>query len=92
MFRVHKSPQSFLLSNKVYHIELNGTGNAFIFRDGKALPAIWWRLTINQPLSLTDLTGNPIPLHPGNTFFQVLGKSSYYWAEGNQWHFDFSTP
>jgi len=88
----HIFANQFDEEDEVYHIELNGTGNAFIFRDGKALPAIWWRLTINQPLSLTDLTGNPIPLHPGNTFYQVLGKSSYYWAEGNQWHFDFSTP
>ncbi len=78
--------------DEVYHINLIDSGNAFVFRDGMAYPARWFRTDIDQPLLLTTPSGAPIYLKPGNTFYQVIGETSTDWAEGADWHFDFHTP
>jgi len=45
---------------------------ALIFRDGVQLVGVWNRQERWDMLTLTDETGNPIPLKPGNTFFEVI--------------------
>ncbi len=78
--------------DEIYHINLIDSGNAFVFRDGMAYPARWMRTDIDQPLLLTTLSGTPIYLKPGNTFYQVIGETSTDWSDGADWHFDFKTP
>jgi hypothetical protein len=78
--------------DEVYHIDLLASGNAFVFRDGVATPAIWNRTDEDQPLLLTTLTGNPIYLRPGRTFYEVMGVTSTYSQDGADWHFNFQTP
>ena len=78
--------------DEVYHINLIDSGNAFVFRDGMAYPARWFRTDIDQPLLLTTPSGTPIYLKPGNTFYQVVGETSTDWSDGADWHFDFKTP
>jgi hypothetical protein len=78
--------------DEVYHIDLIASGNAYVFRDGVAIPAIWNRTDENQPLLLTTLTGSPIYLRPGRTFYEVLGVNSTYTQDGTDWHFVFQTP
>jgi hypothetical protein len=78
--------------DEVYHIDLLDSGNAYVFRDGFATPAIWNRTDINQPLLLTTLTGNPIYLRPGRTFYEVMGVTSTYSQTNTDWHFIFKTP
>ncbi len=78
--------------DEVYHINLVDSGNAFVFRDGVAYPARWMRTDIDQPLLLTTLSGTPIYLKPGTTFYQVIGETSTDWSEGTNWHFEFQTP
>jgi hypothetical protein len=78
--------------DQVYHIDLIASGNAYVFRDGVATPAIWNRTDENQPLLLTTLTGNPIYLRPGHTFYEVMGVHSTYKQDGANWHFVFQTP
>ena len=78
--------------DEVYHIDLLDSGNAYVFRDGYATPAIWKRTDVNQPLLLTTLTGVPIYLRPGQTFYQVLGFTSTYTQSGSDWRFVFKTP
>jgi len=78
--------------DEVYHIDLIASGNAYVFRDGVATPAIWNRTDENQPLLLTTLTGNPIYLRPGRTFYEVMGVHSTYTQDGTDWHFVFQTP
>jgi hypothetical protein len=78
--------------DEVYHIDLVDSGNAYVFRDGFATPAIWNRTDVNQPLLLTTLSGNPIYLRPGNTFYEVMGVTSTYKQDGTDWHFVFNTP
>jgi hypothetical protein len=78
--------------DEVYHIDLLAYGNAFVFRDGVATPAIWNRTDEDQPLLLTTVTGNPIYLRPGRTFYEVMGVNSTYTQDGTDWHFVFQTP
>ncbi len=78
--------------DQVYHIELVDSGNAYVFRDGVALPAKWNRIAENQPILLTTLDGNPIFMHPGRTFYEVIGSTSTYTQHGTDWKFHFATP
>jgi hypothetical protein len=78
--------------DEVYHIDLLASGNAYVFRDGAAAPALWHRTDLDQPLLLTTLTGNPIYLRPGRTFYEVMGVTSAYSQAGSDWHFVFQTP
>jgi hypothetical protein len=78
--------------DEVYHIDLLASGSAYVFRDGVATPAIWNRTDEDQPLLLTTLTGDPIYLRPGRTFYEVMGVNSTYTQDGTDWHFNFQTP
>jgi hypothetical protein len=83
---------SFDLEDEVYHIEIIDSGDAFVFRDGTAIPARWYRTDSDQPILLTALDGSPIFLRPGRTFYEMLGESSTYEQSGTDWRFTFSTP
>jgi hypothetical protein len=78
--------------DEIYHINLVDSGKAYVFRDGKGVPARWARTDLDQPLLLTTPDGKPIYLKPGRTFYQVLGSTSTDWSENADWHFEFSTP
>ncbi|NWF63533.1 MAG: DUF3048 domain-containing protein [Chloroflexi bacterium] len=78
--------------DEVYNPSLIDYGSAYVFRDGLALPARWYRTSIDQPILLTDLSGMPIYLRPGQTFYQVMGVTSNQIQEGADWRFEFKTP
>jgi len=78
--------------DEVYHIDLLDFGNAYVFRDGIALPARWNRAQRDQPILLTTLDGAPIHMRPGRTFNQVIGTTSTYQLNGSEWRFAFQTP
>ena len=78
--------------DEIYHINLVDSGTAFVFRGGFAYPARWARTDIDQPLLITTVSGAPIYLKPGNTFYEVIGETSTDWSDGTNWHFDFHTP
>lgn len=92
IFVPHTFANQFNAEDQVYNIDLLDFGNAIVFRDGKVIQAFWNRTDVNQPLLLTDLTGNPIYLRPGRTFYEVLGTTSTYTQDGADWHFAFRTP
>jgi hypothetical protein len=89
-------PHTFANQNEahdeVYHIDLLNKGQAYVFRDGLAYPALWYRAALDQPILLTDLNDLPIYLKPGRTFYQVIGMSSTYSQSGTDWYFNFKTP
>lgn len=89
-------PYTFATRNEaedeVYHVDLVDSGNAYVFRDGVAIPATWERIDQNQPILLTSLLGTPIYLHPGQTFYEVIGTTSSYTQNGTDWLFQFATP
>jgi len=78
--------------DEAYHVDLIDSGNAFVFRNGRAVPAHWFRTDIDQPLLVTNLDGSPVYLKPGQTFFEVIGETSTLAQDGADWHFGFQTP
>lgn len=78
--------------DEVYHIDLLGSGKAYVFRDGNVVQATWNRIQVDQPLLLISSTGAPIYLKPGITFYQVVGTTSGSWHDSSDWHFTFDTP
>jgi len=78
--------------DEVYNPQLIDYGDAYVFRDGVAIPARWNRTVLDQPILLTDLVGNPIYLRPGQTFYQVMGVTSTKILNGDEWRFEFQTP
>ena len=89
-------PYTFATQNEaedeIYHIDLIDYGNAYVFRDGTAIPAKWNRIDEHQPILLTSLLGTPIYLRPGHTFDEVIGTTSSYTQNGTDWLFQFATP
>jgi hypothetical protein len=53
-------------------IELWGSGEALLLRDGQRFVARWERPLREQPLRLTMPDGAALPLKPGTTWFQVF--------------------
>ena len=57
---------------KSIEIQIWGEGEATIFRDGQCFDGRWQRNDPADMLTFTDLDGNPLPLAPGNTWFQLV--------------------
>jgi hypothetical protein len=57
--------------NHLYH-ELKGSGDALIFRDGKAEKAKWTRLTEDENDTYTTLEGEPFVFTRGQIWVQLL--------------------
>lgn len=53
-------------------IQLWGTGPVSIFRDGQRFDGIWKREHPNHMITFYDNNEMPLPLAPGNTFFQIV--------------------
>jgi hypothetical protein len=60
------------LGNLSVEIQIWGEGEASIFRDGQRFDGIWQRTNPDIMLTFTDISGNFIPLKPGNTWFQII--------------------
>jgi len=104
----HKFKNEFDRADQLFDIQLIGSGEAYLFRDGRMVNAIWTRDEINQPIQLTDVHGNPVPLKAGNTFYQVINPESslsqsensiefYFWIPPRKltptpWPFGYMTP
>ena len=78
--------------DEIYNPQLFDYGDAYVFRDGLAIPARWNRTAIDQPIILTHPDGTPIYLRPGQTFYQIMGVTSRKFTEGTEWRFEFVTP
>ena len=59
-------------SNCSIEIQLWGQGPLKIFRDGKVIEGAWVRAGRGQPLQMLAADGSPIPLKPGNSWWQVV--------------------
>jgi len=88
----HSFSNPFDEEDEVYQIDLTGSGEAYVFRDGVGMTARWIRTNKDQPLLLTTLAGAPIYLRPGITFYEVLGAGSYVDQGSGEWNFHHSTP
>ena len=88
----HTFSNTFDEEDEVYQIDLTGSGEAYVFRDGIGMPARWIRTNTDQPLLLTATSGVPIYLRPGITFYEVLGAASYVDQDAGEWNFHHATP
>ncbi|MEJ2600702.1 MAG: DUF3048 domain-containing protein [Anaerolineales bacterium] len=61
--------------SEIVQINLNGTGKAYAFRDGKAYP-VTWNAENGKVLYLTNADGTPYQYKPGNTWYQIVGLNS----------------
>ena len=92
LFVQHRFANQFEEEDEVYHVDLYGSGDAYVFRDGVVVEAVWHRNYLDQPITLISVQGAPMYLKPGVTFYQVIGASSESWQEGTDWHFIWYAP
>lgn len=71
----------------------NTTGRrAIIFRDGKAVDALWKVPRNDQPIQFIDQAGEHVPLKPGNSWIVVMGLNSGLSMDDGTWTFNFDLP
>ena len=92
LFATHTFANTYDEEDEVYHIDLTGAGEAYVFRDGVGILAQWQRPEKNQPLVITAANGSLIYMRPGITFYQVLGSRSFVDQDAGEWHFHHATP
>jgi len=73
--------------NEIIDIKFNGSGPAYLFRDGLMYEVVWNRPATNGVLYLTDEEREPFPFKHGNTWFQVIGDSSEPIQDDSSWRF-----
>lgn len=78
--------------SEIYQIDLNGQGSAFVFRDGFAYQARWVRPDDGGVLQLYTMDGEPFPLKPGQTWYQVINPEAEVSHNGQYWRFVFVPP
>lgn len=88
----HTFANTYDQEDEVYQIDLTGSGEAYVFRDGVGIMARWHRTNNNQPLLLTAANGTLLYLRPGITFYEVIGSHSYVDQGDGEWHFHHDTP
>lgn len=88
-------PYSYYVKNateEVMEVNMLGSGDALIARDGQIFPVFWQRETTASTLTLVDAEGNAFPFKPGNTWFEVVGASSSQIQNGNSWRITHAIP
>lgn len=75
----------FLESPEMWEINLLGSGDAYLFRDGRIYLVRWVRDSEDSLLQLKYADGSRVPLKPGSTWFQVVGTSSLITNQGPLW-------
>lgn len=78
--------------SEIYKIFLQGRGRAIVFRDGFSYEAEWIRPRNGGVLRLYTPDGNPFPLKPGTTWFEVMSQYAEVKNSGMDWWFTFGTP
>jgi len=66
--------ESEFQGNKSYSIAINlmGQGDAILFRDGQEYEGRWVHDDKNTIIGLRTISGNVLPLKPGQTWFQIV--------------------
>ncbi|RIK28608.1 MAG: hypothetical protein DCC56_15900 [Anaerolineae bacterium] len=92
LFVTHTFANAYDEDDEVFQIDLTGSGEAYVFRDGVGILAKWYRTNRDQPLLLTTLGGSPIYMRPGITFYEVIGSRSYVDQGDGEWSFRHDWP
>jgi len=92
LFATHTFANPYDKDDEVFQIDLTGSGEAYVFRDGIGIVAKWYRTNKDQPLLLTTASGSPIYMRPGITFYEVIGTRSYADQGDGEWNFHHDWP
>jgi Protein of unknown function (DUF3048) N-terminal domain/Protein of unknown function (DUF3048) C-terminal domain len=63
-------------------LQLTGTGQGWIFRNGVELTGTWKRPTLSQPATFKEADGTTITLTPGNTWEELVPVASTVTVSG----------
>jgi len=77
-------PHQFLIQEgEVEIVDMNfiGTGSGYVLRDGQIYQVTWQRNSTDQIVSLYTIDGQLFPLHPGTTWYEIIGASSTFTQE-----------
>jgi len=88
----HIFHNEFDREDQVFDITIDGSGDAYLFRDGRLLKTRWVRDKIDQPIKLEDENGQPVPMRQGITYYQVINPESSIAQSGDEMEFSFFTP
>ena len=91
LYVTHEVYSSDSEGNKIYDIQLIGSGNGVAFRDGQAYQVKWQR-NATDVVSLTNPDGTPFPFKPGTTWFEVVGVNSTVQQTAQGWRFTHQMP
>jgi hypothetical protein len=80
-------------NSEIVDIQLNGSGQAYAFRDGQIYQVKWNRPSPDSVLYLTFSDGSLYPYKPGTTWYQVIGQTSKMEPQGKgAFRFTFGFP
>lgn len=79
-------------SPEIVDIQFYATGAAYAFRDGQAYELEWARPDETGVLHLYTKDGEPFPLKPGTTWFEVMGISTIINPNQEFWRFEMRFP
>jgi hypothetical protein len=85
--------RNFIIDPNVYNVDLSGSGDAYLAREGLIFKVKWQRLTDESILTLVDEQGGPVPFKPGTTWFEILSSPTPISQPGEGiWRFSFVMP
>lgn len=79
-------------TSEIYDIDLQGSGNAYLARDGMIYAAQWRREHPGGVLTLANEDGTPVHFKPGKTWFEVMGETSRVRQTDDVWRFTHYLP
>ncbi|HEY3311954.1 MAG TPA: DUF3048 domain-containing protein [Anaerolineales bacterium] len=92
LFVPHIFHNEYDRADQLIDINLTGTGDAYLFREGNMLKVKWVRDLVDQPIQLRDDNDHLVPLKPGVTYYQVIDPESTLKQTGENMEFFFYTP
>lgn len=86
-------PHTFYsVSPEVVEMEFSGSGPAYAFRDGQAYELKWVRSSDNDVVYLSTKDGTAFLFKPGTTWFEVMGISTKFYPNADNWRFEMRFP
>jgi hypothetical protein len=80
-------------STEIYDIRLEGSGPAFVLREGKIYKVLWQRLTPESLITVVFPNGRNVPLRQGNIWYEVLSDvTTYETLSDGVWRFYYDLP
>lgn len=77
---------------EIFDMDLTGSGEGYLFREGFMYPVTWERIATDQLLRIKTLDGKAAAFKFGETWFTILNTDSQLTVDGNFWRFEFVLP